>query len=83
MVANVAGKSDLIEAMDFVQDFVRDSAKDSQAGENIKNVVPFLLNKVNPGLPSEFELLFVADEILYEYGFALNNKQVVHEWLFA
>jgi len=68
--------------MDFVQSFVRDSAKESQAGENI-NIVPFLLDKVNPSLPSEFELLFVAEEILYEYGFALNNKQVVHEWLFA
>jgi hypothetical protein len=81
--ANAAGKSNLIEAMDFVQDFVTDSAKESQAGENIKNIVPFLLNNVNPNLPSEFELLFVAEEILYEYGFALNNKQIVHEWLFA
>jgi len=81
--ANAAGKSNLVKAMDFVQDFVRDSAKESQDGENIKNIVPFLLDKVNPSLPSEFELLFVAKEILYEYGFALNNKQVVHEWLFA
>jgi hypothetical protein len=81
--ANAAGKSNLIEAMDFVQDFVRDSAKESQDGEPIKNVVPFLLDKVNPNLPSEFELLFVADDILYEYGFALNNQQVIHEWLFT
>jgi len=26
---------------------------------------------------------FIANQILYEYGFALNNQQVVHEWLFA
>jgi len=81
--ANAAGKSNLVEAINFVQDFVRDSAKENQAGENIKNIVPFLLDKDNPRSPSEFELLFVAQEILYEYGFALNNKQVVHEWLFA
>ncbi|HIE02551.1 MAG TPA: hypothetical protein EYP59_20075 [Thiotrichaceae bacterium] len=55
--ANAAGKSNLIEAMDFVQNFVRDSAKEKQVGEEI-NVIPFRLNKVNPTLPSEFELLF-------------------------
>jgi uncharacterized protein len=80
--ANAAGKSNLIEAMDFVQNFVRDSAKEKQVGEDI-NVIPFRLNKVNATLPSEFELLFIANEMLYEYGFALNNQKVVHEWLFA
>jgi hypothetical protein len=81
--ANAAGKSNIIEAIDFVQNFVRDSAKESQAGETIENITPFLLDKETPDLPSEFELLFVADEILYEYGFALTSKQVVHEWLYA
>jgi len=80
--ANAAGKSNLIEAMDFVQNFVRDSAKEKQVGEDI-NVIPFGLNTVNPTLPREFELLFIANHILYEYGFALNNQKVVHEWLFA
>jgi len=80
--ANAAGKSNLIDAMDFVQSFVIDSAKEKQAGEKI-DIVPFLLDEVNPSLPSEFELSFVVEEILYEYGFALNNEQVIHEWLFA
>ncbi len=71
--ANAAGKSNLIDAMDFVQSFVRDSAKESQAGEKI-DIIPFLLDEVSPSLPSEFELSFVVDEILYEYGFALNNE---------
>ncbi|MFK5971431.1 MAG: ATP-binding protein [Candidatus Marithrix sp.] len=80
--ANAAGKSNLIDAMDFVQSFVRNSAKESQSGENI-NIVPFLLDEENSSLLSEFELSFVIEEILYEYGFALNNEQVIHEWLFV
>jgi len=71
--ANAAGKSNLIDGMEFMQSFIRDSGNDIQSS----------LDKLSHNLPSDFELSFVVDGVLYEYGFVLNNKQIIHEWMHA
>ena len=33
--------------------------------------------------PSEFEVLFLQEEVRYQYGFAVNHTRITHEWLIA
>lgn len=79
---NAAGKSNLVLAMDFFQDFVINSAKQKQEGEEIP-VAPFRLTKKSAREPSEFEAVFIEKGNQYQYGFAVDEKRVWHEWLFA
>lgn len=79
---NAAGKSNLLHALWFMDRFVATS-QSMQEGEDIKWVVPFLLNKEGRNTPSEFEVIFVQDNIRYQYGFSANNVRVMREWLIA
>ncbi|MBI5192987.1 MAG: AAA family ATPase [Nitrospirae bacterium] len=78
---NAAGKSNLMRAMYFMQNFVLTSQA-LQEGEKI-NVTTFLLNSKNRMESSEFEVIFNQDDVRYQYGFAVNNVRVTHEWLIA
>lgn len=77
---NAAGKSKLIEALEFMQDLVLDSSKNSQINEPI-NTEPFRLNTATKEAPSFFEVEFLIDDIKYKYGFEVTQKRVEKEWL--
>jgi uncharacterized protein len=79
---NASGKSNFMEAMEFMDSFVRESSKDGQEGELIE-VKPFLFNAISQIEPSEFEVLFLQGGIRYQYGFAVNSARILHEWLIA
>jgi AAA15 family ATPase/GTPase len=79
---NASGKSNLMEAIDFMESFVRESSKEGQEGEPI-DVNPFLFNVVSRTEPSEFEVLFLQEGVRYQYGFAVTSTRVTHEWLIA
>ncbi len=79
---NAAGKSSFILAMAFMKDRVINSAKESQYGEKI-DTKPFLFDQASQSQPSEFEVLFVADGVRYQYGFAVTKERVTREWLLA
>ncbi|MBC7865751.1 MAG: ATP-binding protein, partial [Bacteroidia bacterium] len=79
--ANASGKSKFIDALLFMQGFVTKSSKDSQKGELI-SVEPFKLSAETENSPSEFEVVFTLNSTMYRYGFEVNSKQVVSEWLF-
>jgi AAA15 family ATPase/GTPase len=78
---NAAGKTNLLSALQFVQAFVLGSAA-SQEGHRIF-VKPFLFDKNTRGHPSEFELVFVEEQVRYQYGFTVDAERVQHEWLIA
>jgi AAA15 family ATPase/GTPase len=80
---NAAGKSNLINAMRFMKQFVLFSAKYRQEGEKITDVKPFLFNSQTSSQPSTFEMLFMQEGVFYQYGFAVNPIRVTNEWLFA
>jgi uncharacterized protein len=80
--ANGVGKSSLITALSFFMEFVLTSAKESQKGEPIK-VVPFKLDAQFSEEPTEIEVVFIVDDTLYQYGFAVDQERVWGEWLFA
>lgn len=80
--ANAAGKSNFIRAIGTMKTIVRDSAKESQRGDKLP-VTPFRLSRESLEAPTEFEILFVAEGVKYQYGFSLTNNQIMDEWLFA
>ncbi|MBI1388126.1 MAG: AAA family ATPase [bacterium] len=80
--ANASGKSNLIKAAMFVQDFVENSATELKPGQKI-DVKPFLLNPETAKQPSEFEVIFLHENIRYQYGFVVDSDRVYEEWLYA
>jgi len=79
--ANASGKSKLVEAIDFMRMFVMNSSKETQATEPIK-VEAFRLSSKTLGKPSLFEAVFLKDHVQYRYGFEVDAKRVVTEWLY-
>lgn len=79
---NASGKSTLIKALEFMQEFVIKSSKEGQEGEPI-DVVPFMLHHSTREAPSEFEISFIENDIRYQYGFSADRLRVHHEWLYA
>lgn len=79
--ANASGKSNLLDAISFMKRFVIGSSIDWQKDELI-DVDPFRLNTESENEPSEFEVIFTYNGVLYRYGFEVNQVEVVSEWLF-
>lgn len=79
---NASGKSTLVEAMNFVDEFVRTSANESQSGDKIE-VVPFKLSAESRKADTQFEVSFFEGGIRYEFGFCANATRVTEEWLYA
>lgn len=79
---NAAGKSNFIAALAFMERMVRQSAQRAQVGELI-DVAPFQLDASSRGQESEFEIHFIAEGVRYQYGFTVNPKQIISEWLYA
>ena len=79
--ANASGKSKLFEALLFMRRFVVTSSRESQKGDNI-DVDPFRLDEESEQMPTEFEVIFTHDDVLYRYGFEANKERIVSEWLY-
>lgn len=79
--ANASGKSNLINALRFVRQFVLSSFKETQAREPIP-VNPFRLGAETENQPSEFEVVFYQGGSCYRYGFSVDARHVQEEWLF-
>ncbi len=81
--ANASGKTNIIRAFYFFQDFVRNSATALQEGQVISSFKPFKFSKKCLASPGEFEIIFIQEGVRYCYGFALTETRVTHEWLTA
>lgn len=79
--ANASGKSKLVDAFAFMRYFVINSSKESQKGEII-DVEPFRLSTETEHEPSEFEIIFLHQNVLYRYGFEVTSEKIVSEWLY-
>lgn len=79
--ANASGKSKFMEALMFMKHFVITSSKESQKGDKI-SVEPFRLSTETDHLPSEFEIIFTIKNEIYRYGFEVDSKTVISEWLY-
>ncbi|MFZ6009888.1 MAG: AAA family ATPase [Bacteroidota bacterium] len=79
--ANAAGKSNLIKAVEFMKNFVLNSAKELQVNDRIQ-VESFKLNTQTAKRPSSFEVDFIQDSKRYKYGFNVDKERVSKEYLF-
>ena len=77
--ANASGKSNIIESLLFMSWFVTESLN-RKVGKPIP-VRPFKFCSECKEEPSAFEAVFYLDNNRYEYGFALDQERVRHEWL--
>ena len=81
MGANASGKSNVIRALDFFKNYIIDSFKSLQAGEEI-GVEAFKLNTDSAKNPSSFEMIFVIAGNQYRYGMDVSREAVHSEWLY-
>ncbi|WP_297563821.1 AAA family ATPase [Nitratireductor sp.] len=79
--ANGAGKSTVIKALKFFQDFVRRSVSLPKDGR-----LPHRFNKLTEDgakVPTELELSFTHRGELFQYGFSLDRDRINSEWLYS
>lgn len=77
--ANASGKSNFLEAIDFLRRFwtLVPSRNDLST-----RVVPFLLDKNTPSEDSTFEMRFYVGDVRYWYKLSLNKERVSYESLY-
>src|SRR5690606_12513939 len=73
--ANASGKSNLIQALDFMRRFVLNSHRETRATGGI-DAEPFRLSRATINQPSHFEIAFIAENRRYRYGFEVTQERV-------
>lgn len=81
--ANASGKSTMLEALEALVDFVRESAKTTDPLTPISQIEPFALDSAAASEPTAFAVTFVNDSVRYEYRVAATRERVYHESLRA
>ena len=79
--ANASGKSNLLDALGYMQIAVLHSHRVWEPEGGVPRY-PFTWDGYRTQ-PSSFELTFIIDAIRYEYGFVVDDTQVLEEWLYA
>lgn len=87
--ANASGKSNLISAMFFLEQYIFSQFINKKENEDFESnkigmkmkLEPFgLSNDINSA--SEFDIIFLRGEKQIQYGFECTAKEVLNEWLF-
>lgn len=80
--ANASGKTNVIMGLQYMRRAVCDSQRHwSPEGPIPRD--PFLLDPASKGEPSSFEVDLLLDGTRFHYGFTLNDREIVKEWLEA
>lgn len=79
---NASGKSNLIRAIFFLQQFVLASSTAYQEKQKIP-LQSFRLNAKTQAEPSEFSIDFVCNDVRFTYHVALTEDQIISEELYA
>jgi hypothetical protein len=80
--ANASGKSNLLDALLFMQSAVRSSFGQWEAETGVPRSA-FRLDLVALSEPSTFVVDVVVDGTQYVYGFSVDDARVLQEWLYA
>ena len=78
--ANASGKSNVIKAFYFLQALVLNS-HNHQKGQGIK-YEPFKLDKNCLQIPTKFQIIFIQNNIKYDYSVAFNGVEILEETLY-
>src|SRR5262245_59758338 len=80
--ANASGKSNLLDALSFMQRTVRDSFRLWEAESGIPRT-PYALDLEGRFEPSSYVVGLLLDSIEYLYGFTLDDEKILEEWLYS
>jgi AAA domain, putative AbiEii toxin, Type IV TA system len=78
--ANASGKSNLIDALAFMRRMVLRSDREGEPGQGVSRS-PFALDPDFAAQASWYDADAVINGVRYTYGFGLDDRQVVEEWL--
>lgn len=79
--ANASGKSNVVKAILYMRDVILTSS----AGEKIvegTGFQPFKLDRNSLKKPGVFEIQFLLEHKVYEYGFKIDGEKILGEWLY-
>lgn len=84
--ANASGKSNVQEALSYMQNMVLQSLNYGEESKVDKymRATPFAFDLKSENEPSSFEVYFTSHgdkNLIYNYGFSLDEKGIVEEWL--
>jgi len=79
---NASGKSNLVKGLQIMKQFVKFSFRDALLDESNIKVENFLLNTKTEKFASQFEVTFIYNKIKYRYGYKIDSKIILNEWLF-
>ena len=78
--ANASGKTNIIKAIDFMRNYVLHS-QNLQINQRVP-LIPFKFDENTSNEPSEFDVIFIKDNIKYQYGFSATAFEVCDEYLY-
>lgn len=81
--ANASGKSTVLGALKALQTMVRLSAKTTDPQTPIQQIEPFALDPAAASEPTAFAIVFVKEDVRYEYRVAATRERIWHESLRA
>ncbi len=79
--ANASGKTNVLKAMDDMRALVLHSFRMGSPTGGVPRR-PFLLDRTSKTRPSRFEVDIVLREVRHEYGFVVDDEQVIEEWAY-
>ncbi|WP_405949551.1 ATP-binding protein [Streptomyces prunicolor] len=80
--ANAAGKSNVVDALRYMEHMVRSSHRDAEPGAGTERFA-FALDEECRAEPSWFVVDLSLDGVRHTYGFSLDDERVVDEWLYS
>jgi uncharacterized protein len=80
--ANASGKSNLLDALRFMQHAVRHSYAKWEPGTGIPRA-PFKLDPAAAAEPSVYVVELLVEGVRHIYGFEIDDEKVREEWLYA
>ena len=81
--ANAAGKSNLVKALEAMIETILFSQTRRTPGRRLPTRRPFLLDPAARERPTTFEINFILENVRYNYGFSLNEREILEEWLYS
>jgi hypothetical protein len=80
--ANASGKSNLLDALRWMQAAVRDSFASWGRSSGVPRL-PYLLDREEVPRPSLYVVEIEIDEVRHTYGFTVDDERVREEWLYS
>lgn len=80
--ANAAGKSNIVDALQYMAGMVVDSYRDAEPDGGVPRS-PFRLDRESAGEPSWYVVDLLLGGVRHTYGFSVDDERVQDEWLYT